>query len=240
MTETAERLVLAIEDDPETAEALRTVAHELGMVIRVCSDGLEGLRVAEHEQIDLMIVDLGLPSIGGAEICRRIRSLRSTLPIVILTARADELNTVLGLELGADDYVTKPFRMLELVARIRAIFRRVDAYSGKAGAEPKLLSAGDVTVNFDTHQVTKAGCTVPLSRTEFDLLAYFMLNPGVVLTREQLMGDVWGYQCNNFDGTVTTFLSRLRSKIEDDPNEPKMLITIRGVGYRFVLPDSSE
>ena len=223
--------LLAIEDDEPVCLALKSVAEGLGLSLRLAHNGLEGLALGEAEEFSLLIVDLGLPGIGGMEICRRIRSKRPNLPIIILTSKADELNKVLGLELGADDYVTKPFSIPELKARAGSILRRMEVYNRSAvSTQPKIV-VGQLSLDASRREVFKHGTPIALSRAEYAIVEFLFANAGKTFTREQLSIAVWGFE--QADATVTTHLSRVRQKIEDDPENPQHLTTIRGVGYRF-------
>ncbi len=225
--------MLAIEDDSSVQVALEEVARELGLPFQTSNDGRKGLEAAQAEDFKVVVLDLGLPSIGGVEICKKLRAAKPFQPIVILTSRADELSRVLGLELGADDYVTKPFTLPELSARIRSILRRIEIYSKPENLSDDIVTVGDLTLNLRRREILKRGQPVDLSPTEFEVVAYLFANLGSVVSRDELIQNVWGYQCTGFDPTVTTYLSRIRRKLEDDPDAPRYVTTIRGVGYRF-------
>lgn len=228
--------MLVIDDDPDVHTALTRVAEELNLRMVSQMDGPSGFERAEDERFSLVILDLGLPGMSGTDVCRKLRAAQPTLPIVILTSRDDELSRVLGLELGADDYVTKPFSIAELIARVRAIFRRIEAYRASPSVPCTTYDIGDLRIDLLRREVTKRGKRIDLSRIEFDLLVFLSQRPGIAVTREELTDGVWGYRCTGFDGTVTTYLSRLRQRIEDDPCSPRYITTLRGVGYRFMDP----
>ena len=232
------RRILIIEDDLDIAELVALHLTELGFEIDQAADGRAGLQLAVDEQYDLIILDLSLPGLDGLEICRRIRSGPTYTPILMLTARDSEVDRVLGLETGADDYLPKPFSVLELVARIKALLRRVDAMTDqpKKGASSSIRSGG-LSVDPERRAVEVDGSEVTLTAKEFDLLHYFAQNPGRVFTRSQLLDSVWGYGHEGYEHTVNSHINRLRSKIETDPSKPRYILTVWGVGYRFFDPE---
>ena len=234
-----EQTILIIEDDPDIADVVEINLRDANYAIERAVDGEEGLRKALHNDYSLIILDLMLPKIDGLEVCKRLREQRKNLPILILTSKSEEMDTVLGLELGADDYLTKPFSVRELVARIKAILRRVHAVQEQADTDPRNepLVFGDLTVDLDKRRVVWQGQTVDLTAKEFDLLAVFASNPGRAYTREQLLNMVWGYQYTGYEHTVNTHINRLRAKIEHDPAQPRYITTVWGVGYRFADPE---
>jgi DNA-binding response OmpR family regulator len=188
----------------------------------------------------LVILDLMLPGLDGLEVCKRIRKERDTLPILMLTARSEEFDKVLGLELGADDYLTKPFSIRELVARIKAIVRR-SSRSGAGAAAPTAaaIEIHDLSIHLEKRRVIQEDRTIELTPKEFDLLVLFASHPGRVFTRDELLNQVWGYQFEGYGHTVNSHINRLRSKIERDPSEPELITTVWGVGYRFAEPEGS-
>jgi len=221
--------VLIVEDDPNLLEALRYNVRKEGHDVVTAVDGVQALEVARMNKPDLVILDIMLPGLSGFEVCRILRK-EMTVPILVLTARDDEIDKVTGLDLGADDYMTKPFSMRELLARIRAMLRRVEIQT----AIPEMpLKFGDIEVDTGHHVITKAGNVLSLTPKEFDLLAFLTKNKGLVFTRDQLLEKVWGYNYSGDTRTVDVHIRWLREKIEDNPEEPKCLITIRGVGYKF-------
>jgi DNA-binding response OmpR family regulator len=185
---------------------------------------------------DLLILDLMLPGVDGLEICRQVRSGRRYTPILMLTARSAEIDRVLGLEIGADDYLTKPFSVRELVARVRALFRRVEAM-GTDHDTAIVIEAGSLRIDTARRDVRVAGEAVDLTAKEFDLLRYFASHPGRVFTRAQLLNEVWGYAHEGYEHTVNTHINRLRRKIEPEPSDPRYVLTVWGVGYRFPAAD---
>jgi len=229
-----DKTVLVIEDEETLVEALRYNLAREGYRVATAADGEQALELAERERPDLVLLDLMLPKLDGLEVTRILRK-RSSVPILMLTARATEVDKVVGLELGADDYVTKPFSMRELLARVRAVFRRQEMLkTGSATTDPsRRLSAGDLSIDLDTHQATLAGQPLSLKPREFDLLAFLVQNRGHAFTRDQLLERVWGYDYAGDTRTVDVHVRWLREKIEANPAEPTRILTVRGVGYRF-------
>jgi DNA-binding response OmpR family regulator len=228
------RRVLLVEDDSDIAELVRLHLLDLGCEVHHASDGAAGLARAQAGDYDLVILDVMLPSLDGLEICKRLRAGADYLPILMTTSKASELDRVLGLELGADDYLTKPFSVGELMARVKAIFRRVDAMAASAAKpRPAALSAGELSIDLDRRVVTLAGRPVELTAKEFDLLAHFAAHPGRVFNRAQLLDKVWGYSNIGYEHTVNSHINRLRAKIEQDPAKPRYILTVWSVGYKF-------
>ena len=225
--------ILIVEDDATLRETLRYNFERAGFAVATAADGQEALDLAAREPPDAVVLDLMLPKIDGFDVCRAIRR-QSAVPILMLTARDDEVDKVVGLELGADDYVTKPFSVRELLARVRAMLRRVQMLQpADAGPAPRLLQAGAISVNLDEHRVYRAGQPLQLKPREFDLLAFLVQRPGRVFTREQLLSQVWEYEYAGDSRTVDVHVRWLREKIEADPSHPTLIETVRGVGYRF-------
>jgi two-component system, OmpR family, response regulator RegX3 len=221
--------VLVVEDEESFSDALSYMLRREGYEVEVAATGPEALQTFERTGADLVLLDLMLPGLSGTEVCRELRT-RSHVPIIMVTARDSEVDKVVGLELGADDYVTKPFSSRELVARIRAVLRR--------GAEPKkmmlnVVEAGPVRMDVERHVVTVDGNQVALPLKEFDLLELLLRNAGRVLTRGQLIDRVWGADYVGDTKTLDVHVKRLRAKIEPDPASPKYLVTVRGLGYKF-------
>ncbi|MEX2556654.1 MAG: response regulator transcription factor [Actinomycetota bacterium] len=221
--------VLVVEDEPVVREVVVRYLRDAGYATSEAADGLEAQRMLEAEIPSLVILDVMLPGVDGLELCRWLRA-RDPVPIIMLTARGEEADRIVGLELGADDYVTKPFSPRELVARARSVLRRVDG-SMPAGER---LEIGGLTIEPGTREVIRAGETLTLTAREFDLLWFLASNPRHVFSREQLMDNVWGYHAANDTGTITVHVRRLREKIERDPSSPEHIETVWGVGYRFV------
>ena len=221
--------IIIVEDDPNILEALKYNLGKEGYDTITAIDGVQALELARTNKPDLIILDIMLPKMSGFEVCRILRK-EMAIPIIMLTARDDEIDKVTGLDLGADDYMTKPFSMRELMARIRAMLRRVEIQT----VIPETpLSFGDLEVDTLHHMITRAGNTLNLSPKEFDLLVFLTSNKGLVFTRDQLLEKVWGYYYSGDTRTVDVHIRWLREKIEANSEEPKHLITIRGVGYKF-------
>ena len=241
MSSTTNRAVLVIEDDRDIAELVGLHLREAGCMVDLVHDGREGLAAAQRKPYDLIILDLMLPGMDGLTLCRELRREPRYVPILMLTSKSSEIDRVLGLEIGADDYLTKPFSIRELVARVRAQFRRVEA-AGQAGgpAEPSVLAFADLHIDADKREITLRGMPVELTAREFDLLMYFARHPGRVFTRAQLLDQVWGYGHEGYEHTVNSHINRLRAKIEQDPSNPQYVLTVWGVGYKFRGADSPD
>jgi DNA-binding response OmpR family regulator len=222
--------VLIIEDDPTVGEVVARYLRREGYAVDVEADGAVGLQRALAHAPDLVILDLMLPSLSGLEICRRLR-VAAPVPIIMLTARGAEADRIAGLEMGADDYVAKPFSPRELTARVKAVLRRATGPLPQSG-EPAVLVSGDLEVDMRSHEVRLRGEPVPLTAKEFDLLAYLASNPRRAFRREALLEAVWGFTTGD-TSTVTVHVRRLRAKIEPDPAVPRYVCTVWGVGYRF-------
>ena len=228
------RSFLVVEDDTDIAHLLDVNLRELCGHIDVVHDGVQGLARAMAHAYDLIILDLRLPHMDGLELCRRLREQTNYTPILMLTAKSSELDRVLGLELGADDYLTKPFSLLELAARVRAILRRAElARAPVAPVTPQRIHNGALAIDLDTREVSLAGHAVALTAREFDLLAHFAAHPGRVYTRAQLLDAVWGHAHDGYEHTVNSHINRLRAKIESNPAKPDYVRTVWGVGYKF-------
>jgi two-component system response regulator RegX3 len=223
--------VLVVEDEDSISEPLAYMLRKEGFEVSVADDGPTGLAAFDRDGADLVLLDLMLPGLSGTEVCRELRT-RSAVPVIMLTARDSEVDKVVGLELGADDYVTKPFSHRELVARIRAVLRRQSSAAGPA-EDGTALEAGPVRMDVDRHLVTVGGEAVQLPLKEFDLLELLLRNVGRVLTRGQLIDRVWGSDYVGDTKTLDVHVKRLRAKIEPDPASPKHLLTVRGLGYKL-------
>ena len=228
--------ILIVEDDPNIIDLVEIHLKDLGYDLDKTQDGDMGLKKGLENKYALIILDLMLPGTDGLEICKRIRSENEYTPILILTAKSEELDKVLGLELGADEYITKPFSIRELIARIKAIFRRmeVNKEKGEEQTDVNVLDFGDLFIDFEKRKVTLFGKSLDLTSKEFDLLALFARNPGRTYSRNELLDLVWGYQFSGYDHTVNSHINRLRAKIEKDPSNPTFIKTVWGYGYRFV------
>lgn len=227
--------VLIIEDDPNIIELVEIHLKDLGYELDKSMDGQKGLQKALDKSYSLIILDLMLPGMDGLEVCRRIRSKNEYTPILMLTAKSEELDKVLGLELGADEYITKPFSIRELIARVKAIFRRMEVNKNQSedAEEESVLDFGDLTIDLKKRKVTLSGKLLDLTAKEFDLLALFARNPGRTYSRNELLDLVWGYQFSGYDHTVNSHINRLRAKIEKDHSNPVFIKTVWGYGYRF-------
>jgi len=226
--------ILIIEDNPELAGLLAMHLRDNSYVVEVAQDGVAGLAEAETGGFDLIVLDLMLPGLDGIELCRRLRAKPSYVPVLMLTSKSSELDRVLGLEIGADDYVTKPFSINEVLARIKALFRRIEQVTGeRERATSQVLRADELVINQEKRSVLLGNKPVELTAKEFDLLAYFARHPGRVFTRIQLLETLWGYGHDGYEHTVNSHINRLRAKIEDDPAHPRYVLTVWGVGYKF-------
>jgi two-component system OmpR family response regulator len=223
------RTVLIVDDEENLTEAIKYNLEQEGFQVSTAADGERGLAMAREFDPDLIILDIMLPSVDGLEVCRTLRR-RSDVPILMLTAKAEEIDRVVGLELGADDYVVKPFSMRELVARAKAMLRRTPARHSESA---QVLVDGDLELNLTSHEVTLRDAPLELKPREFDLLALLMQNRSRIYTRNQILDQVWGYDFVGDMRTVDVHVRWLREKIEDDPGSPKRIVTVRGVGYRF-------
>jgi DNA-binding response OmpR family regulator len=228
-----EHKILVIEDQIDIADLIALHIRDLGHQVACVHDGQRGLDAARSGQYDLVILDVMLPGMDGLEVVRALRMQRIHTPVLMLTARSTEIDRVLGLELGADDYLTKPFSIPELQARVKAILRRLEM-SGQPPPNPhERIAVGELSIDAAAREVKLAGRAVALTTKEFDLLLHFARAPGRVFTRLQLLDAVWGTQFEGYEHNVNTHINRLRAKIERDPASPRYVLTVRGVGYRF-------
>ncbi|MEM7481022.1 MAG: response regulator transcription factor [Acidobacteriota bacterium] len=223
--------VLIVEDDEAMAVALKDGFEYEGYDVTVARDGEAGLSAAQEGSPELIILDVMLPKKTGLDVCRDLRGEGNAVPIIMLTARGQEIDKILGLKLGADDYITKPFSFMELFARAEAVLRRAQGHRG--GDEEQVIHIGEVTVDFRRHEATKGGHPLSLSPREFRLLEYFAAHRGEVVSRDQLLDGVWGYDAIPYTRTVDTHIAKLRKKIEDTPADPRWLVTIHGLGYKL-------
>jgi two-component system, OmpR family, response regulator RegX3 len=229
--------ILIVEDEESYVEALRIGLEREGYRVAIATDGVAALEEFDRVHPDLVLLDLMLPRLSGIEVCRQLRG-RSQVPIIMVTAKAAEIDTVVGLEVGADDYVTKPYRVRELVARIRAVLRRANADALDEGNEVAVV--GDVRIDRERHEVTVRGHVVDLPLREFEVLDLLMTNAGRVVTRDTLIDRVWGSDYVGDTKTLDVHIRRLRSRIEDNPSTPNRIVTIRGLGYRFEAPPAAR
>src|SRR5512143_883137 len=228
------RRILIIEDDKDIAKLVDLHLKDAGYDVSLAYDGNAGLAHALSKHHDPIILDLMLPGIDGLDICRRVRAASAYTLILMLTAKSGELDRVLGLEIGADDYLTKPFSIRELLARVKALFRREGVLKSEVSLESqKVIRAGDLEIDVGKRKVALKGKPVSLTAKEFDLLLQFAKHPGRVYTRLELLNLVWGYGYEGYEHTVNSHINRLRAKIEDDPAKPRYVLSVRGVGYKF-------
>jgi DNA-binding response OmpR family regulator len=227
------RHVLIVEDEPDLARIVKRHVESLGYRASIAESGEDALAMAQ-EHFDLVLLDVMLPGIDGMEVCRQLRQRSQYMPVLMLTARSSDIDKVMGLESGADDYLTKPFSVQELLARIKAIFRRMDVLAAPRSEPEEILVIGDqLRVNLETREVRVDGRPVDLTQKEYELLLHFARHPGRVYSRTQLLDAVWGYNHDGYEHAVNCHINRLRAKIEADPGKPKLLTTVWGVGYKF-------
>ena len=220
--------ILVVDDDPGIVKLVRTYLEQVGFEVAVAYDGKKAMQIARNDRPDLVILDLMLPEMDGWDVCRALRK-ESDVPIIMLTARVEESDKLIGLELGADDYVTKPFSPRELVARVRSVLRR----AGGMPAKPERLSHAEITVDLSRHLVEVRGQAIDLTPTEFDLLATMMEDPGRAFSRSQLLEAVQGYAYDGYERTIDVHIKNLRQKIEQDARNPQRVKTVYGIGYKF-------
>jgi len=229
--------VLVVEDDLHIADLICLHLRDEQFEVVHSADGNEGMRLLQQGSWDALILDLMLPGVDGLEICRRARAMARYTPIIITSARSSELHRILGLELGADDYLAKPFSMLELVARVKALLRRVDAMARNLKMDAGSLIVDGLSIDPITREVSLDGRRLDLTPREFDLLYFFARQPGKVFSRMDLLNAVWGYSHEGYEHTVNTHINRLRAKIETDPAQPVRILTVWGRGYKFAAPE---
>jgi len=222
--------ILIVEDEPNMVAGLRDNFEFEGYDVITAPDGVAGLERALKEAPDLVILDVMMPRMSGLDVCKQLKAKRPSVPIIMLTARGQEVDKVVGLELGADDYVTKPFSIRELLARVKAVLRRAKSLP----KDQEQYSFGEVEVNLKSCQVSRSGKTMDFSSKEFELLKYFVCHPGETLSRDRLLEDVWGYDRFPTTRTVDAHIVRLRQKVEPQPEEPRFILTVHGTGYKFV------
>ena len=222
--------ILIVEDEPAMVAGLRDNFEYEGYEVISAHDGVVGVERALAEHPDLVVLDVMMPRMSGLDVCKQLKAKRPSVPIIMLTARGQEIDKVVGLELGADDYVTKPFSVRELMARVKAVLRRVSPQA----TTPEVYRFSDVEVNIRSNEVLRAGSPIELSAKEFALLAYFISHPGETLSRDRLLDAVWGYENYPNTRTVDTHIVHLRQKLEANPEEPRFILTVHGSGYKFV------
>jgi DNA-binding response OmpR family regulator len=226
--------ILIVEDELNMVKGLKDNLEFEGYEVDTAMEGNSGLQKIQHNRYDLILLDVMLPEVSGFDICKTVRKEGINTPIILLTAKGEEIDKVLGLELGADDYITKPFSLRELLARIKTILRR--APTGKEGSvEPEFVCIGNIKVNFKSYQAFEGTNEIKMSYKEFGILHYLYMNAGKIIQRDDLMSDVWGIEFDISTRTVDNFILKLRQKIEVDPNNPKIILTVHGIGYKMIL-----
>lgn len=233
-SDSMDKKILIVEDDRDISNLIKMHLQDMGAKVSCQYDGLSAWQDFQQHQYDLVILDIMLPVLDGLEICKRIRASDAAYtPILMLTSRSAEMDRVLGLELGADDYLTKPFAILEMLARVKALFRRVEAMQSQ-DVKHKVISFNGLIIDPQSRQVSRDGIDLELTAKEFDLLVYFAQHPGQVFNRLQLLDQVWGYSHEGYEHTVNSHINRLRSKLEIDSRNPRYIKTVWGVGYQFI------
>jgi len=222
--------ILVVDDEVDISTVLSVTLRRAGFDVQTAGDGIEAIESIHREPPDLVILDVMMPRMSGLDVCKQLKSQRPALPIIMLTARGQEIDKVVGLELGADDYVTKPFSIRELMARVKAVLRR----ASPSAPAPEVYRFSDVEVNIRANEVRRAGSLIDLSAKEFALLTYFISNPAETLSRDRLLDAVWGYDNYPNTRTVDTHIVHLRQKLEPNPEEPRFILTVHGSGYKFV------
>ncbi|MBK6865172.1 MAG: response regulator transcription factor [Ideonella sp.] len=225
--------ILLAEDQADIRDLIALNLRNAGYAVTAVGDGAAALARQIEAPADLLILDLMMPGLDGLEVCKALRARQHSAPILMLTARSTELDRVLGLELGADDYLTKPFSLAELMARVKALLRRAELLRQAQGAAEALVRRGELEINIPKRQVRLRGALLDCTAREFDLLLHFAQHPGHVFSRSQLLSAVWGYSHDGYEHTVTTHINRLRAKIEADPMRPEWILTVRGAGYKL-------
>ncbi len=231
------KTLMLVEDDPAIAEVVGLHLSQAGFHVRRAKDGEEASRAVDAGGFDLMLLDLMLPGVDGLEVCRRLRSRPTYVPLIMISARASETHRVLGLELGADDYVPKPFSVLELEARVRALLRRADRQRAEQSGSA-VLAFGGFSLDIARRELKRGDRTVPLTLREFDLLHFLVRHPDRIFSRSELLAHVWGSGFDGYDHTVNSHINRLRAKVEQDPQDPMLIQTVWGLGYRFAVVSS--
>jgi DNA-binding response OmpR family regulator len=227
------RKVLLIEDSPDIADLMSLHLSDLDCDVTLAAEGARGLQLAKTGRYNLVVLDVRLPGIDGLEVCRSLRSRRDYTPILMVTAKSSEVDRVLGLEIGADDYLVKPFCIPEFLARVKALLRRLEQYGQRDPVEHGVIMTGSITVDMERRTVSVDNRLIDLTAKEFDLLVEFVKQPGRVYTRAQLLDLVWGYGHDGYEHTVNCHINRLRAKIEKNQSEPAYILTVRGIGYKF-------
>ncbi|MDD2942707.1 MAG: response regulator transcription factor [bacterium] len=242
MENTEQKKILIVEDDDAVRDGLKENLELEGYAVFISTDGTAGLQAYEQVQPDLVLLDVMMPGLDGLEVCRRIREFRRGTPVIMLTAKCAEIDKVVGLEMGADDYLTKPFAMRELFARIKALLRRCEVLNSRAqdgepigkSGEMQKLEFGAIAVDFRAYRAKKGEDEIPMSVKEFELLKFLAVNADHPVSRDQLLDNVWGYNSYPTTRTVDNFIARLRHKVEEVPDKPRHILTVHGIGYKFV------
>lgn len=224
--------ILVVEDDREISDLLKIHLTDQGFHVTKTFNGYQALQMTHTGEFDMILLDIMLPGLDGMEVCRELRKHKINIPIMMLTSKSDEIDKVLGLELGADDYITKPFSIRELISRVKALFRRMDNYNA-LGEQSEIFQYGDLKIDGVNHKVLLNGKRVELTPKEFNLLFLMARHPGRTYSRENLLDQVWGYQFSGYEHTVNSHINRLRNKIEKDISNPRYILTTWGLGYRF-------
>ncbi len=233
--------ILVIEDDLDIARLLRIHLEDLGHEVHHAATGSEGLEMALKDKFALVVLDIMLPGMDGFDVCKGIRAQNQHLPILVLSARDDEVDKIIGLELGADAYMTKPFSVREFLARVKALFRRIEVDTeGASQSVQERFEFRDLTLDVASRRATLGEESLELTGREFDLLLMFMRNPGKAFSRQELLESVWGYDYSGYSHTVNSHINRLRNKIEEDPSDPRYIQTVWGIGYRFAEDDGGS
>ncbi len=236
-----QKRILIVEDDVDIARLVQLQLRDIDCDSVIIDNGQQALEhLQQPQEYDMLILDIMLPDCDGLLICQQVRSTNKYIPILMLTARSSEYDRVLGLDTGADDYLTKPFSFIELSARVKALFRRSATQAESGGSNPETIDLGKLKIDLKTRRVLVDDKLVELTAREFDLLYHFAMNPGQVFTRSQLLRDVWGYHHDGYEHTVNTHINRLRNKIEKQPQNPDHIITVWGVGYQLTNPSTKD
>jgi len=228
--------ILIVEDEKEMREGLKDNLEYEGYSIDLAEDGKQGLEKIKNNKYDLIILDVMMPFMSGFDVCKECRSIGVKTPIIMLTAKGEEIDKVLGLEFGADDYVTKPFGLRELLARIKAILRRIPQISNSE----KIIKIGKIVIDFSKYEVTENNEPIAMTHKEFEILKYFWINKNKTVTREDLFNEIWGYDEMTTTRTIDNFILKLRQKIEINPNHPKYILTVHGIGYKLIKDDNND
>jgi DNA-binding response OmpR family regulator len=226
--------ILIVEDEPSMSRGLRDNLEFEGYEIQVAEDGTAGLDLILNNRYDLILLDVMMPGMSGFDVCRKARAQGVTTPVILLTAKSEEIDKVVGLELGADDYITKPFSVREMLARVKAVLRRVGA-SGDTAKVSEAYKIGKITVNFSAFTASDVNGSVKMSHKEYTILKYLLERKNEIITRQELLENVWGYDESPTTRTVDNFIVKLRHKIEEDPNSPRLILTVHGTGYKLIF-----